>query len=292
VPCSRLHDREEEGRDEERGGGAAEPDPPRDRTRANTNAQRTPLACAGHVEPHLEVQPRPQEAVAPHARLARLDVHVAIETSTRQGSVAVRRGTEVRRADLGESRAHASDLMPAIDRLVKELGGTPDELASVLVGTGPGSYTGLRVGIATALGLARASGARARGVSSGEVLSFGVLEPGRSAYHLIDGRSGGFYFAHFLRTDDEIEVLEPPIVLGREELPGRLAGSVTILTDDATAASSGLSPEMLERVRTDVRPDASALLALGLARLERLGPHALDAIEPLYLRPFGQRHGE
>ncbi len=221
-----------------------------------------------------------------------LSLAIAIETSTRVGSVAVSRGGERRRADLGESRAHASDLMPAVDRLVKELGGVPADLTAVLVGTGPGSYTGLRVGIATALGLARASGARARGVPSGEVLAFGVLDPGQSAYHLIDGRSGGFYLAHFLRTADEIEVLESPIVLGREELPGRLSGSVPILTDDATAASSGLSPEFLERVRTDVRPDANALLALGLARLERLGPHELDAIEPLYLRPFGMRHGE
>lgn len=221
-----------------------------------------------------------------------MNVHIAIETSTRVGSVAVARGDERRRADLGESRAHASDLMPAVDRLVKELGGSPSELASVLVGTGPGSYTGLRVGIATALGLARAAGARARGVPSGEVLAFGALDPGCSAYHLIDGRSGGFYLAHFLRTADEIEVLEAPIVVGREELPGRLGGAVPILSDDATVASCGLSPEFLERVRTDVRPDARALLALGLARLERLGPESLDAIAPLYLRPFGARLGD
>jgi len=221
-----------------------------------------------------------------------LDVHVAIETSTRQGSVAVQRGSERRGVDLGESRAHASDLMPAVDRLVAELGGTPDELASVLVGTGPGSYTGLRVGIATALGLARAAGARARGVPSGEVLAFAVLEPDQSAFHLIDGRSGGFYLARFLRTAHEIEVLEAPIVVGMDELPGRLAGSVPIFTDAATAQSSGLSPEFLERMRTDVRPEAGALLELGLARLERLGPEALDEIAPLYLRPFGMRIGD
>ncbi len=107
---------------------------------------------------------------------------------------------------------------------------------------------------------------------------------------MIDGRSGGFYLAHFLRTADEVEVLESPVVLGRDDLPGRLAGSFAILTDDATAASSGLSSEVLERVRTDVRPDAGALLALGLARLERLWPETLDAIAPLYLRPFGLRH--
>ncbi len=221
-----------------------------------------------------------------------MPIAIAIETSTRVGSVAVRRGTDERRADLGESRAHASDLIPAVDRLVRELGGVPGELAAVLVGTGPGRYTGLRVGIATALGLARAAGAHARGVPSGEVLAFGVLDPGQSAYHLIDARSGGFYWARFRRTDAEVEVLDAPTVLARAELPGRLAERIPILTDAATLTAAGLAPEFVERARTDVRPDADALLALGTARLERLGPQSLDAIAPLYLRAFGSRLGD
>ncbi len=216
---------------------------------------------------------------------------IAIETSTRLGSVAVRRGQDERRADLGESRAHASDLVPTIDRLVRELGGTPAELALVLVGTGPGSYTGLRVGIATALGLARASGARARGVPSGEVLAFGALDPGQTAYHLIDARSGGFYWARFRRTDLEVEVLDAPTVLSRDELAERLAEPIPILTDAATMTASGLPPEFVERARTDVRPDADALMSLGSARIERFGPQRPDEISPLYLRAFGARTG-
>ncbi len=216
---------------------------------------------------------------------------VAIETSTRVGSVAVSFRGERRRADLGEARAHASDLMPAIDRLVRELGATPADISAVLVGTGPGSYTGLRVGIATALGLARAAGAPARGVPSGEVLAFGALDPGQSAFHLIDARSGGFYLARFERTAEEVLVLEPPCVVGREEVEARLTGSIPILSDPETIAASGLHPETAERARVDVRPDANALLALGLARLQRFGPEQLDKILPLYLRPFGVRHG-
>lgn len=220
---------------------------------------------------------------------------IAIETSTRVGSVAVRRGAETRRADLGESRAHASDLIPTIDRLVRELGGTPSELAVVLVGTGPGSYTGLRVGISTALGLARASGARALGVPSGEVLAFGALDPGQTAYHLIDARSGGFYWARFRRTDLEVLVLDAPTVLSRDELAERLAEPIPILTDTATMTASGLAhefaPEIARRARTDVRPDADALMSLGSARIERFGPQRLDEILPLYLRAFGARTG-
>lgn len=220
-----------------------------------------------------------------------MSLAIAIETSTRVGSVAVSFRGERRRADLGEARAHASDLMPAIDRIVREFGATPADVSAVLVGTGPGSYTGLRVGIATALGLARAAGAPARGVPSGEVLAFGALDPGQAAFHLIDARSGGFYLARFERTAEEVVVLESPCVVGREELEARLAGSIPILSDRETIAASGLRPETAERARVDVRPDANALLALGRARLQRLGPEQLDKILPLYLRPFGARHG-
>jgi tRNA threonylcarbamoyl adenosine modification protein YeaZ len=214
---------------------------------------------------------------------------LALETSARQGSIAVQRGADRLRADLGEARAHASDLVPALDRLVREVGGRPQDVSDVLVGIGPGSYTGLRVGIATAIGIARAAGARARGVPSGEVLAFGALDPGMSAIHLVDGRSGGFYLARYARTADEVDVLESPIVVGLDELPARLDGGVPILTDATTAAASGLAPEFLERARVDARPDARALLALGLARIDRLGPEPLEAILPLYLRAFGER---
>jgi tRNA threonylcarbamoyladenosine biosynthesis protein TsaB len=213
---------------------------------------------------------------------------LGIETSTRRGSVAAQTGAGRRAEELQAARAHASDLMPAIDRLARELGAGPGDLEAVLVGTGPGSYTGLRVGIATALALARATGAKACGVPSGEALAFGALDPGQEAVHLIDARAGGFYVSRYRRTEDEVEVLLAPRVVPKAEVAQHLGGGVPILTDAESLAAAGLDARTVERARLDVRPEARALLALGLARLERLGAEPLDSIRPLYLRAFGR----
>ena len=92
-------------------------------------------------------------------------IEVALETSTRQPSVAVRDATRVVERRLDRNGAHASDLLPALDALLTECGAGPRDITRIAVGIGPGSYTGLRVGIATAQGLARGTGAPLVGVS-------------------------------------------------------------------------------------------------------------------------------
>lgn len=196
-----------------------------------------------------------------------MKLELALETSSRDASVALRSGDRILERRLSSARAHASDLVPALDELVRELGASPRELAAVFVGLGPGSYTGLRVGIATALGLTRSTGAALRGVCSFEVLLWERLRPGESGGVLLDGRAGGLYHARYRRGQDEIEELLAPAIL-----PPQLAR---------------------ERARDDGRtlgdadaPAARALLELGALRLARLGPHAAADVQPLYLRPF------
>ena len=88
------------------------------------------------------------------------------------------RDMAARLADMG---ANAGNLVfqHAVAGLLDELGVAPDAVARVLVGTGPGSYTGLRVGVATALGLARGTGAHLFGLPSLEARAWGALAPSR-----------------------------------------------------------------------------------------------------------------
>jgi tRNA threonylcarbamoyladenosine biosynthesis protein TsaB len=211
---------------------------------------------------------------------------VALETSARAASVAVRAGEREKDLALELGRAHASDLLPAIDGLVRELGGAPREIGLVLVGTGPGSYTGLRVGIATALGLVRGCGAKIRGVPSGETLCFGELEPGQQASVLLDARAGEIYFAHYRRSASEVEVLREPCVLRPDEVPRSLPDRGPIFADEGAVAALGLLGEARDRVRLDAAPRASALLALGTGRVERSGGQEPEEVRPLYLRAF------
>jgi tRNA threonylcarbamoyladenosine biosynthesis protein TsaB len=212
---------------------------------------------------------------------------VAFECSSRRPSLAVGDGQRVLERWLSPGVEHASDLLPALDLLLAEMGADPRSLGSVLVGLGPGSYTGLRVGIATAMGLARGTGAALRGLASGEVLAWQELAPGESLVQLLDARQGGIYFAHYARRGEEIEVLRSPCVLAPEELAAALPKEAQVFAEAAIAPL--LSEEAAARLRLDRVPGAGSLLDLGRARLARLGPEDPASLEPLYLRSFAAR---
>src|SRR5690606_814818 len=145
------------------------------------------------------------------SELARLAV--ALETSTRRPSVAVRAGARVLERELVGDRPHASDLLAVLAALLGELGARAGDIRRELVGLGPGSYTGLRVGVAAALGLARGADAALRGVPSGEALAFARLAPGERCVQLLDARQGELYFARYERTPDGVLTLDGPRVV-------------------------------------------------------------------------------
>lgn len=213
---------------------------------------------------------------------------VAIETSTRAASVAVGHEGRVVHASLSGARAHASDLLPELDRLLRELDLSPAALETVFVGTGPGSYTGLRVGVATALGLARGTGAVLLGVPSGETIAYRELSAGETCTFLLDARQAQLYVARYRRTAEDVEVLHAPSVATADELAPLLVDP-RIFGDETVADAARLGEAERARLVVGVRPTADALLALGRAQLARRGPDAPSDVEPLYLRPFAAK---
>lgn len=211
----------------------------------------------------------------------------AFETSSRRPSVAVHDGTRLATRALDGDRPHASDLLPALEAALAELGLGAGDLEAIAVGTGPGSYTGLRVGIATALGLARGCGAHLIGVPSLEALAWGQLEPGAEAGVLLDARAKELYFAHYRRgvADAPLEVLTPPCVIPRDQVRDALPTGLALFADDAALRAAGLEDDDTRQVHR-ASAHAEHVLELGLARLERTGPMSPAQIEPLYLRAF------
>src|ERR1043166_5745410 len=105
------------------------------------------------------------------------DAALAIETSSASGSVAVGRGAEV----LGvrcftRPRAHAVEFLPSIDELCREHRIAPAEIGLVFVSAGPGSFTGLRIGITAARTLALANGAKIVALPTLEVIAQNALD--------------------------------------------------------------------------------------------------------------------
>jgi tRNA threonylcarbamoyladenosine biosynthesis protein TsaB len=92
---------------------------------------------------------------------------LVLETAGKIGQAALAAaGVVIAEARLGEERRRASDLALIVDQLLRETGWEPMSLTAVVVGLGPGSYTGLRVGLASAKSLAYAVGCRFYGVES------------------------------------------------------------------------------------------------------------------------------
>jgi len=210
---------------------------------------------------------------------------VAIETSVRPGSVAVSTASGLFSAAL----EHDRDLLPRLEALLAEAGSEPAGIRAVIVGTGPGSFTGLRVGIATAFGLMRGTGALLFGLPSIETMPYAALEPGGEAVVLLDARSRQLYYARYRRTAHDVEVRDAPRVTTAAELATLLAPETTILGDETVADAAQLSPATRRRLRTDIEPTAAHLLELGTRRLHARGPMQPEEIQPLYLRPFAVR---
>ena len=143
---------------------------------------------------------------------------LAFDTSGACGSVAVERGGEIiARSRLEQRAGHASRLIGAIEDTLAAAGVVRSELESIVVGEGPGSFTGVRVAAATAKGLVRALGCPLYAVSSlaGSALAFpgsglGSTSPTAPRYVLFDARSERVYGGCWVVDTDRVEELVAP----------------------------------------------------------------------------------
>ncbi|NLY36217.1 MAG: tRNA (adenosine(37)-N6)-threonylcarbamoyltransferase complex dimerization subunit type 1 TsaB [Tissierellia bacterium] len=90
---------------------------------------------------------------------------------------------------------HARELMPLMDRALREVGYKLRDMDAIVVGLGPGSFTGIRIGLATALGLARGAGLSCYGVNSLRSRSYGAIAD--IIVPMMDARRGNVYAASY-----------------------------------------------------------------------------------------------
>ena len=137
---------------------------------------------------------------------------LSIDTSTSICSVALSRGTEqVAFRETAEGRSHAKILLPFIEEVLQEGGIAPGQLDAVAVSMGPGSYTGLRIGVSTAKGLCYALGIPLIGIPTLQVMAAGALEAaspetGTLLCPMLDARRMEVFSALY---DNELQEVEP-----------------------------------------------------------------------------------
>ncbi len=215
---------------------------------------------------------------------------LALDTSWRGGCFAIGLGERVIAGRLDGARNHASDLLERIASELSSAGCSPADLRLTVVGLGPGSFTGLRVGVATALGLVRGSGGPLVGLPSVQVQCAEVLGPGERALAVSDARGGRFTLAGYERDADgrlscwlepRAETLEP----WRAAVAAALEDPACRLLGDPDCAAN-LAPELAERAEALPPPDGERLLRMGREHCARHGSDDPARVRPLYLFPF------
>jgi tRNA threonylcarbamoyladenosine biosynthesis protein TsaB len=204
----------------------------------------------------------------------------AVDTSSALGSVALfENGVLVAEDSAGASSAHGESLLPRLDATFRRVGWTPRDVARWGVGIGPGSFTGVRIGVATVKGIAIATGAEIVGVTSLEAIADGFDDDVATA-SLVFAMKGEIFISVVRRGT----VLVPPEHRRIEAVAERLAGlglaRLRVVGEAARLVDwGGAAVEIVNEPPHDV-PRASVVACIAARR----APSHVDALEPLYVR--------
>jgi tRNA threonylcarbamoyladenosine biosynthesis protein TsaB len=217
---------------------------------------------------------------------------LAIETATRLVGCALwDDGGPIASNLLVAGQRHVEVLMPAIDELCGQAGISVGDLDGVAVDIGPGLFTGLRVGLATATTIATARSIPAVGVTSLEALAHPHRRRQGPLAAIVDARRGEVYWALFEGDGRRLKQLRAPAVAGPHDVAHEIA-NVLAVGDGAVRYR-----EVFEAAGSEVAgpgdmwPSPLAVAELGMERLRGEVFEGGSMPAPLYLRQADVRIG-
>ncbi len=221
---------------------------------------------------------------------------LGLETSTSRSSVALVDGDRVvASASLGVARRHGEFLAPAIAFCLEQADLDASRIHGVAVGVGPGLFTGLRVGLATAATFAAARHLPVVGLSGLDVLAFSARYTQRPICAVLDARRGELFWAFYRSLPGGVQRDTDPVVGRPEQLAAEVEarpGDVLAVGDGAMAARQVLAAAGAEVAGPDLAwPDAADLAELAVPRFVREETTRPDQLRPLYLRQADARIG-
>ncbi|MDE0227871.1 MAG: tRNA (adenosine(37)-N6)-threonylcarbamoyltransferase complex dimerization subunit type 1 TsaB [Spirochaetaceae bacterium] len=174
---------------------------------------------------------------------------IAFDTTTETLAVAAARGDDWVAHSCNSGLKHATLLAPLIEQVTGELGVRVAEVDLVAVGIGPGSFTGVRIGVATAKGIAAAGRARLAGICGLDAMAWDQRHAGGLVVPLIDARKRRFYAACYRdgrRVGPYLD--QAPAALAETVRATAAAGEPVLLTGPAAAQfAAALQPAPAER---------------------------------------------
>ena len=215
---------------------------------------------------------------------------LALDTSSQYASIALCDGTQVVfELTIRGVATQSEHLVPSIQHALDTVGWTPGDLEAYGVVHGPGSFTGIRVGLATVEGLAFGTGRPALGVSSLEALAWGMPPGTVPICPVLNARRGDVYAAVYERHGEGLVERMPQCSIAPRALAERLEGDIVVLGDGASLLVEART-KLGRPGRTLVPVGSSALLRASVVatrvahRLEQLEGEPVPPLRPTYIR--------
>ena len=217
---------------------------------------------------------------------------IAIDAATRYSGLALLQDeTVLAECIISSGLTHSQRLLPALDFLLQEAGYTIAQIEAIVVTEGPGSFTGIRIGMSTAKGLAQGLNCPVVGISTLEAWAAGFSGGNGLILPLLDARRNEFYTALYRRQDQQLETLIEPCQRKLTELAAMIQPYPEIvwpIGDAIETYREQLLQALGERSRlaADCQrlPRPAMLGTLGYRKLQKGQVGSLFELRPQYLR--------
>jgi len=190
---------------------------------------------------------------------------------------------------VAKGKRHAETLVPAIDFICRQAHVELDEIGAIAVDVGPGLFTGLRVGVATAKAMASALRVPVVGVSSLDLLAFPLRWTNRRILSIVDARRGEVFYASYRQVPGGVQRLTEAQVGS----PEQLCNEIQATGEECLAVGDGArryADELIDLIKVEIAdaglayPSPQSLVQLAHARAVREEFMNAWDLQPVYLR--------
>jgi len=214
---------------------------------------------------------------------------VAIDTATEVAALALAKDGQILAEMTWRTRQnHTVQLLPNLENLFKLTGTTPHDLTAVIVGLGPGSFNGLRVGVGAAKGLAFSLNIPIVGINSLEVSAYPYAATGLPVCPVINAGRSEVATAFYQSVHGQWQRTAPDQIITLEQLCAQITQPTVFCGDFVPQVATQLQASLGKKAviaspLTDLRR-AAFLAELGLIRLNTGDTDNLNTLQPIYIR--------
>ena len=212
---------------------------------------------------------------------------LALDTATRVCTVGlVQDGHVLAEYDISVGLTHSEGLMPQLDQMFVRTGIKKENTDRIAVSIGPGSFTGLRIGLAAAEAMAYAWQCGICGVNTLEAMAYNIPVEGVVLVPVLDAQKGNFYAAFYEWTDGELRKVRPVEMADRETLLQQLqaCGKPVLLMGECEKLMKKELPDGISVAPEQVRLPKASSVALAAEDTELLTGEDVFTLRPYYIR--------